>query len=208
MDARTEKFWNRTADGYAKKPVPDEAIYRRKLEMTRDHLDRDSRVLEFGCGTGTTAIHHAPHVRHIDAIDISARMLEIGREKAAAAGIGNIAFHRNTIAGFGADAESYDVVLGMSILHLLPDWRETIGRVHDLLKPGGTFISSTMCLNDGFGFLKYLVPIGQAIGKLPEIAFFSRKEYLKGVRTVGFTIESDWQPKKRGPLFLIARRTG
>lgn len=208
MEARTEKFWNRTADGYAKKPVPDEAAYRRKLEMTRDHLDRDSRVLEFGCGTGTTAIHHAPHVRHIDAIDVSARMIEIGREKAQAAGIGNIAFHQSPISAFDAPAESYDAVLGMSILHLLPDWRDTVGRVHDLLKPGGTFISSTMCLDDGFGLLKYLVPIGQAIGKLPEVAFFSRKTFLEGVRTAGFSIESEWQPKKRSPLFLIARKTG
>lgn len=208
MDARTEKFWNRIADGYAKRPVPDEAIYRRKLEATRDHLDRDSRVLEFGCGTGTTAIHHAPHVRHIDAIDVSARMLEIGREKAAVAGIANIAFHRNTVAGFNAEAESYDAVLGMSILHLLPDWRETLGRVQVLLKPGGTFISSTMCLNDGFGFMRYLVPIGRAIGKLPELAFFSRQEFLEGVRAAGFTIESEWQPKKRSALFLVARKAG
>ena len=38
------------------------------------------RIVEFGCGTGTTAVHHTPHVQHIDAIDISAKMLEIERQ--------------------------------------------------------------------------------------------------------------------------------
>jgi 2-polyprenyl-3-methyl-5-hydroxy-6-metoxy-1,4-benzoquinol methylase len=206
MDAKTVRFWNRTADGYAKKPVPDEAAYRHKLEMTRALFRPGDRMLEFGCGTGTTAIHHAPHVGHIDALDLSERMIGIGREKADAAGVGNIDFHCAPVSDFAADAASYDAVLGMSVLHLLPDWRETIAQVHGLLKPGGVFVSSTMCLNDGFGFMKYLLPLGQVIGKLPVVAFFSRAEFLDHIARTGFTVETDWQPKKRSPVFLIARK--
>ena len=59
------KFWDRIAARYSKKPVADEAAYQKKLQITRKYLRPDSRVLEFGCGTGSTAIAHAAHVKHV-----------------------------------------------------------------------------------------------------------------------------------------------
>ncbi|MEO0996850.1 MAG: methyltransferase domain-containing protein, partial [Pseudomonadota bacterium] len=38
------------------------------------------------------SIHHAPRVERVHATDISARMIDIAREKADAAGIDNIEF--------------------------------------------------------------------------------------------------------------------
>ncbi len=81
--APSPKFWDRIADKYSKKPVPDEAVYQKKLRITRDYLRPDSEVLEFGCGTGSTAIAHAPFVSRILANDISSRMIEIAERKAA-----------------------------------------------------------------------------------------------------------------------------
>ena len=69
--AESDKFWDKKAEGYAKSPVSDEETYQRKLSETQSFFTPDMQVLEFGCGTGTTAVHHAPHVLHIDAIDIS-----------------------------------------------------------------------------------------------------------------------------------------
>ena len=57
---RRSRFWDRVAEGYAKKPVADEAAYQKKLQVTRDYFRPDMEVLEFGCGTGSTAIAHAP----------------------------------------------------------------------------------------------------------------------------------------------------
>ena len=34
--AKESKFWDRIAEGYAKKPVRDEAAYQKKLAVTRD----------------------------------------------------------------------------------------------------------------------------------------------------------------------------
>ncbi len=51
-------------------------------------------VLEFGCGTGTTAITHAPYVKHIRAIDISSNMIEIAQRKADAKNIKNVTFEQ------------------------------------------------------------------------------------------------------------------
>ena len=56
--SKSDKFWDKTADKYSKKAVPDEEKYQQKLAETQEFLSEDMHVLEFGCGTGTTAIHH------------------------------------------------------------------------------------------------------------------------------------------------------
>lgn len=119
--SRTSRFWDRMADGYAKKPVPDEAVYQKKLAVTRDALTPDMDVFEFGCGTGSTAIALAPHVKHIRATDISARMIEIARDKAEAAGVANVTFEQAGIDDLDVPDGTYDAVLAHSILHLVED---------------------------------------------------------------------------------------
>jgi hypothetical protein len=64
-------LWNWVAKGYARSPVADEAAYQKKLAITRAHFRPDMAVMEFGCGAGTTAVAHAPHVKHIHAHDVS-----------------------------------------------------------------------------------------------------------------------------------------
>jgi len=44
------------------------------------------QVLEFGRGTGSTAIAHALYVKHIHATDVSSKMFEITQGKADANG--------------------------------------------------------------------------------------------------------------------------
>ncbi len=86
---RSSQFWDRHAAGYAKRPVDDETIYQKKLKITQGYLKPDMEVLEFGCGTGTASIIHAPFVRHIRAIDMSAKMLAIARGKATTGNVTN-----------------------------------------------------------------------------------------------------------------------
>ena len=71
MKPKDSRFWDRIAKKYARTPVADEAAYQKKLDITHGYFRPDMRVLEFGCGTGSTAIAHAPFVKHIHAIDIS-----------------------------------------------------------------------------------------------------------------------------------------
>ncbi len=65
------RFWDKRAAKYAQHPVADQAAYEKKLEITRTHFRPDSEVLETGCGTGSTALAHAPYVKHILATDFS-----------------------------------------------------------------------------------------------------------------------------------------
>ena len=156
-----DRFWDKMADSYARQPIADEAAYQTKLKVTQSYLRPDMDVLEFGCGTGGTAIIHAPHVRHIRAIDFSEAMLAIARGKAASAGVGNVTFERADITSFDVPDGSFDVVMGMSILHLLADKDAVIAKVFRLLKPGGCFISSTTCIGDTMGLFKLIAPVAK-----------------------------------------------
>jgi len=202
------KFWDRIAQRYSNNPVADEATYQKKLRITREYLSPEMEVLEFGCGTGSTAITHAPHVKHIRAIDISAKMLEIARGKAAAQGVENVSFEHCTLDELQLPAQSVDVVLGLSILHLLEDHDAAIARVHALLKPGGVFVSSTACIADAMKFFKYIAPIGRALGLLPLLEIFGVDDLVASLTAAGFTIEQQWQPGKRKGVFIVAKKAG
>jgi len=200
-------FWNRIAKHYSKQPVGDEAAYQKKLQITRDYLEPHMEVLEFGCGTGTTAIAHAPFVKNILAVDFSAKMIAIAQGKVDAQNIENVTFQRATIDELKAPADSFDVVMGHSILHLLDNWRNVITKVHGLLKPGGTFVTSTACIGDSMPYFRFIAPIMRLFGLTLQI--FTTKELEQSLTAAGFKIDHQWQPPGEGKsVFIVARKIG
>lgn len=204
------RFWDKIAEKYSKSPVSDEAAYQRKLAETQSFFSPDMRVVEFGCGTGTTAVHHAPHVEHIDALDISESMLEIGRRRASEAGVENVTFTRGTLIGFGAPPASVDAVLGLNVLHLIEDRRAEIAEASRILKPGGIFVTSTVCLGHSMlRFIKLLAPLGKLLGLMPDLYVLSEAELAREMTDGGFEIERQWHHGKNGiAVFMIARKPG
>ena len=204
--ATASKFWDRLADHYARQPIADEDAYRTKLRVTQGYFRPDMDVLEFGCGTGGTAIIHAPFVRHISAIDFSEKMLDIARAKAADAGVANVSFERADIAELTAVDGRYDAVLGLSILHLLEDRDAVIAKVFAMLKPGGIFVSSTTCIGDTMKIFKFIAPLGKAIGLLPQLDVMTVPELVASLSAAGFGIDHQWQPGKGKAVFIVARK--
>ena len=86
------RFWNKMAERYARQPIGDEAAYQHKLKTTQRYFHPEMVLMEFGCGTGSTAITHAPLVKHVRATDFSEAMIAIAQDKAVAAGVSNIDF--------------------------------------------------------------------------------------------------------------------
>jgi ubiquinone/menaquinone biosynthesis C-methylase UbiE len=204
--ARSDRFWDKVAGKYAAQPIADQASYERKLEITRGYLGPETDLLEIGCGTGSTAILHAPFVRHIRAIDCSSKMLEIARANAAAAGVSNIDFERDEIDKADIPAETCDVALALSILHLVADREAVIAKVFAALKPGGVLVSSTMCLGDAMGYIRYVAPLGRLLGLLPLLRVFTGNELRSSIEGAGFTIEHDWQSAKDRAAFIVGRK--
>ena len=204
MTDNTVKFWNKIADRYSKKPVADEAVYLQKLALTREHCLPHMNLLEFGCGTGTTALALAPHVNHVLALDFSQNMIDIAQSKKS--DTPNVTFELNTIEEFQTSDETFDIVLGFSVLHLVGDKEAVIEKVYNMLKPGGVFVSSTACIGDTMAFFKWITPVGMALGLLPLLTVFKRDD-LEGCFTQGgFTIINSWQPGRGKAVFIIAQK--
>jgi len=201
-------FWDKIAESYAKKPVPDVEAYQKKLKVTRGYLRPDMEVLEFGCGTGLTAITHAPYVKHIQAIDISSRMIEIARGKAEACNLKNVTFNQSDIGEFSVPDQTFDAVLGLSILHLVETKEEIISKVHKMLKPGGVFVTSTACLGDTMKLFKVVAPIGRFFGLMPLVKVFTPKELENSLTNAGFEIDHQWGPDKSKAVFIVAKKAG
>lgn len=203
---RSAKFWDRIAERYSKQPVADEESYQKKLQVTRQYFQPDMQVFEFGCGTGSTAIVHAPYVKHIQAIDISANMIQIARGKAETEKIENITFESSTIDEFSISDETFDVVLGLSILHLLQNKEEAIAKVYKMLKPNGIFVTSTACLGDDLPIFKIIAPIGKFLGLFPLVKVFTEQELVTSLTDAGFAIDYQWKPSKNKAVFIVAKK--
>lgn len=201
------RFWDRISGYYSRKAVPDEAAYQRKLDATDAYLTATDRVLEVGCGTGTTALYHAPKVAHVEASDISPKMIEIARDKAAAADVSNVTFTVSSIDALDLPVASYDVVLAHSILHLVADVPAALAKLRTALKPGGVLTSSTACIGDTAAWLGWVAPLGRAIGVLPRINVFTEATFRQWIIEAGFEIESVWTSKPGAGPYFVARAT-
>ena len=201
----SKEFWDKSAPRYAKSPVRDEETYHKKLAITQGYFRPDWSVLEFGCGTGSTALVHAPYVKEILATDISGKMLDIATQKARDAGVENVRFQQGTMESLALEAETFDAVLGLNILHLLENPETTIARVRELLKPGGVFVSSTALVSELMVLWRLLIPAMQAVGLAPFVNRFSRQSLVAMLTNAGFSIDYEWQPDKAS-VFLVARK--
>jgi len=204
-----ETFWNRIAPKYAKNPVPNEQVYRRKLKSTQGYLKPDMRVLEFGCGTGTTALHHAPFVKEYIATDIAREMIRIAEQKRSDNGVANVKFSVGTINSAWEQEQQFDAVLGLNVLHLLPDWRSQVETIYRLLPAGGLFITSTACLKEKvpWSWLRFVAPLLCTLRVLPAVAFFKKREFRDCIVQTGFEVVHDWTPES-SPMtsFLVCRK--
>ena len=200
------KFWDKIANRYSKRPVADEEAYQEKLRVTRTYFRPDMEVLEFGCGTGSTAIKHSPYVGHIHAIDISSKMIEIAQGKADEGNVSNVTFEQSTIEGVSVPDQSLDAVLGLSILHLLENKEGAIEKVHRMLKAGGVFVTSTTCLGDSLKFFKLIAPVGKFLGLMPLVRVFTTGELVASLTDAGFEIDHQWQPGKGEAMFIVAKK--
>lgn len=201
------RFWDRRADSYAKRPVPDEDAYARTLERVRAHLTPNDSVLELGCGTGTTALKLAQSARSILATDYSAQMIAIAEQKAKRAGIGNVQFRRATSDDPTLQPSSFDVVIAMNLLHLIDDLPAFTARARELVRPGGLFISKTPCIGDRGLFLRGLIPILRALGVAPYVNFVTERALIAILGAAGFEVlETGMYPRKSRSFFVVARR--
>jgi ubiquinone/menaquinone biosynthesis C-methylase UbiE len=133
-------------------------------------------------------------------------MIEIARENGARANVDNITFEQAGIEEVSVPDQSLDAVLGLSILHLLEDKEAAIAKVHCMLKPGGVFVTSTVCLGGTANIWKFIVPVGKRLGVMPLVRFFTTSELVESLTDAGFEIDHQWQPGKGKAVFIVAKK--
>lgn len=200
------RFWNRMAPGYARSTISDVENYERKLRETAALMRPDMQVLEIGCGTGSTALWHAPNVAHITATDLSSGMLDIAREKARIAAIENVTFVEAAAEDVPQPDRPYDMIMAHSLLHLVKDHRKVITNMANMLAPGGYLVTSTICMSEGLSAFKLIAWPGRILGLLPRINFLRKRDLEDAVQDAGLKIHTCWRPGKRKAVFLIARK--
>ena len=199
-------FWSLFAKRYAAGPVADEAAYAHKLALTTRYLDPSMRLLEVGCGTGTTALYHAPRVAHVTGVDYARPMVEIATAKAEAAGIGNVTFRQGRVEDLAPPPEGpYDMALALSLLHLLPDPRAGLRKLVGLLRPGGYVVSSTVCIGEMGGAVARLLPLAGRTGLIPRVAPLTRDGVRRMHEELGLTVVEEFRQESEPVIFLIAR---
>lgn len=200
-------FWDKSADKYAASPVKNVPAYEQTLDRVRAHLKPTDRVLELGCGTGTTALKLADAAARITATDISARMVEIAQAKARDQGVETVDFRQAAPGDGSLGGETYDVVMAFNFLHLMPDLPAALTEIRDRVETGGLFISKSVCLQGLWRAMWLPIAIMQLIGKAPYVRFMSTGRLEQMIRDTGFEIiETGDYPKSPRCHFVVARK--
>ena len=202
------RFWDKLADKYSRKPVDDPEAFERKIAITRSKMTPDSVVLDIRCGTGSLALRLADAGAHVHGLDLSPEMIRIAREKAEASGTNNVTFHVGPFdSSFTPLGEgSLDGLCAYSILHLIAERTEALARIRSLIKPGGFFISSTVCLGETWVPFVPILSVMKALGKAPLVKSFSKAQLIAEMEAAGFVNVTDTDVGAKPTIaFLVAR---
>jgi SAM-dependent methyltransferase len=109
-------------------------------------VEEGDRVLDVACGYGEPSLTAARRVGpdgSVVATDISAEMLNFGRERAATNGVENIEFMQSDASSLDFPHESFDAAVSRWGIIFEPDGEGSAARVRGFLKPGSRFAISS-----------------------------------------------------------------
>ena len=96
-----------------------------------------SNSLDVGCGTGLFARRLAERSKHVLALDLSAEMIRIARDRSEK--FPNIDFQLADVMDMHFDVGSFDCIATIATLHHLP-FEEVVLKMKRALKPGGVML--------------------------------------------------------------------
>ena len=203
-----EKFWNLISSKYAASPIADKLAYEAKITRLKTYLTAEMSVLDIGCATGTQCGDIANNVRQVTGIDISGKLLAIAEQRMAERNLHNIEFIQSSVFDERFQPDSFDVVMAFFVLHFFEDIEVVFKRVHELLKPGGIFISETACLGNKNKLPGSLLRFAGQLGLIPQINLLTTQQLEQSLISTGFSIIEKTRFSKRSDaeFTLIAKK--
>ncbi len=99
------------------------------------------RVLDLGCGDGTTAIPAAQLGADVLGVDIAANLVEAGNERARSLGLGNCRFQEGDASDLaGIDDASFDLVISIFGAMFAPKPGDVAKEMVRVARPGGRIV--------------------------------------------------------------------
>jgi ubiquinone/menaquinone biosynthesis C-methylase UbiE len=147
------------------------------------------RVLDLACGSGDPAIFIASAVLpggHVTAIDMSADILQLGADKARAAGLANLSFEQADAQSLPFSDGSFDAVTCRFGVMFFPDCVAALRQALRVLRPAGRIVLvawgpySQGYFQHTIGFLRAHAGLSDEIleADVPQAYRFSRPERL------------------------------
>jgi 2-polyprenyl-3-methyl-5-hydroxy-6-metoxy-1,4-benzoquinol methylase len=203
----SQNFWDRRADRWDAKLYKG-PNYAARLERAAAVFKATDSVLDVGCASGEITLDLAPHVQEILGIDHSSRMVEAANAKARALDIRNARFEQMEPHDPRLAEGAFNVVTAYSVIHLLDDVPARLGRLRDLLVPGGHLITETPCLDDWNVVWRVLIRLAVLVALAPPIVGLRAAELESMITNAGFEILDSgvYNPKSRLHCILARKR--
>jgi len=147
----------------------------------------ERKILEYGCGRGEFSVFLSKQGAALVGIDTAPNLIAASKTLAE---INNThcEFHLMGVTELPFQSDTYDVVMGMGILHHLTerDLKKAIQEAHRVLKDGGIAVFSEPVENSKtFNFIQNIFPAGKKGSPYYRPSILARKEWKN------FLAESD-----------------
>lgn len=191
----SQNFWDKNAGRYDRFMRKDAAAYDRLYELLRPVV-RQKTVLELATGTGLIAKHIVRYADHIEATDASQEMIEQAKQ-----GVKSMKLYFSVQDMFHlpyAD-QSFDVVIVVNALHIVPEPEKALSEIRRVLKDDGVLVAPTFTHADNAFFGKVKAFFMRLAG-FPLHSKWTSHEYLAFLRENGWTVQKSTVLKASFPL--------
>lgn len=145
------------------------------------NVKKGMKVLDVGCGDGTTAIPMAKLGADVLGVDIAANLVEAGNARAKKAGLSNVSFQEGDGTNLSAlEDESFDLVVSIFGVMFAPRPIDVAKELVRVTKPGGRIIMGNWIPNDPT-LVAQILKVSSAYTPPPPDGFIS--PMLWGVET-------------------------
>ena len=191
----SQNFWDKNAGRYDRFMRKDAAAYEQMYELLRPVV-RQKTVLELATGTGLIAKHIVRYTDHIEATDASQEMIEQAKQGVKST---KLYFSVQDMFHLPYADQSFDVVIVVNALHIVPEPEKALSEIRRVLKDDGVLVAPTFTHADNTFFGKVKAFFMKLAG-FPLHSKWTSHEYLAFLRENGWTVQKSTVLKASFPL--------